>query len=289
VSEVLDPPSAEWDASAADAIVAGRRLRYVDIGGTAGPPLVLVHGTGGSWQSWLLNLSELSRGHRVVAVDLPGFGRSEPLAPTAGMADYADAVAALLAELGIERAIVVGHSLGGVVVMRMALRHPRLVAGVVNVDGGGVALTARRLRLVTSSLLVVNALLSREAVVRAITRRRRLRRWLARAAMYDRDVLTAELAGQILATFAAPGLVAAVAAGTRDDIADHADDVACPVLLLWGRHDRVIPVALAEALAGRMPSGRLEVIEEAGHCPMIERPREFNRAVDSFARSVNDR
>src|SRR5437764_6505507 len=131
MSELLDRPSAR------NAIVGGRRLHYVDVGEAAGLPLVLVHGTGGSWQSWLLNVSELSRDRRVIAVDLPGFGRSEPLPPNADMADYADAVAALLAALGVERAIVVGHSLGGVVVMRMALRHPRLVAGVVNVDGGG--------------------------------------------------------------------------------------------------------------------------------------------------------
>src|SRR5438093_12469203 len=107
MSGLLDLPSAH------DAIVGGRRLHYVDVGAAGGLPLVLVHGTGGSWQSWLLNVSELSRDRRVIAVDLPGFGRSEPLPPSADMADYADAVAALLAALGLEPAIVVGPPLGG--------------------------------------------------------------------------------------------------------------------------------------------------------------------------------
>src|SRR5207249_1772730 len=152
------------------------------------------------------------------------------------IAAYADALAALLQGLGVTRAIAAGHSLGGIVVLRLALGHPRLVAGLVLVDAGGVKLSARRLRLVTRSLLGVNALLSRDALVRAMVRRPRLRRWLIASAMHDRDALTPELAREMLTTFAAPGLVAAVAAGARDDVADHVHEIACPALLVWGRH-----------------------------------------------------
>jgi pimeloyl-ACP methyl ester carboxylesterase len=244
---------------------------------------VLVHGTGGSWQSWLLNLGELARDRRVIAVDLPGFGGSDALDVTLGMEVYADSVAALLAALRVDRAIAVGHSLGGLVALRLALRHPALLTALVVVNGGGVALSRVRLKLVTSALLAVNALLSHEPVMRAVTVRPRARRWLVAGAIRERDALTPALAAEMLASFAAPGLVAAVIAGARDDVADHVHEVTCPTLLLWGRHDRLVPLALATELAKRMRNARVEVIEGAGHCPMIERPQDFNHAVATFA------
>jgi len=93
----------------------------------------------------------------------------------------------------------------------------------------------------------------------------------------------------MLTTFAAPGLVAAIAAGAGDDVADHVHEVACPTLLIWGRHDRVLPLGLAEALEPRMRDARLEVIDGAGHCPMIERPEEFNRLIRAFAEELQRR
>jgi pimeloyl-ACP methyl ester carboxylesterase len=279
----------DWSSHVRDLTVDGRRMRCVDLGGGPGPPLVLVlvHGTGGSWQTWLLNLGELARERRVIAIDLPGFGGSQPLAITAGMGAYADALAGLLEALAVERAVVVGHSLGGLVALRLALRHPALVAGVVSVDGGGMALSGLRLRLVTAALLSINALLSVPSLLRPLMLRPRARRLLVSGAMHDRAALTAELASEMLSNFAAPGLVPAVAAGARDDLEKHVGDIACPVLLLWGRHDRLLPVALADALAQRMRSARVTVIEGAGHCPMIERPHEFNRAVAEFADALD--
>src|SRR5437870_4509006 len=93
----------DWDQYVRDEIVNRRRIRYVDMGEGDGPPLLLVHGTGGSWQSWLLNLGDLSRDRRVIAVDLPGFGASEALGPSSSseISSFADAVVTLLDRLGI--------------------------------------------------------------------------------------------------------------------------------------------------------------------------------------------
>src|SRR5687768_3153915 len=106
----------DWSPYIHDAAVAGKRLRYLDMG--EGAPLVLVHGTGGAWQSWLLNIVALAEHHRVIAVDLPGFGRSEAVPAAPNMSAYAASIAALLEQLGLERVSILGHSLGGIVAMR---------------------------------------------------------------------------------------------------------------------------------------------------------------------------
>jgi pimeloyl-ACP methyl ester carboxylesterase len=274
--------SVDWDAHVRDVTVRGRRLRYVDLGAGAGPPLFLVHGTGGSWQSWLLNLVDLSRHRRVIAVDLPGFGASEAFGPAVQMASLADALVGLLDLLGIDRVVPVGHSLGGIVVLRMALHHPDRVASVVVVNGGGVAMSERRLEAVIRVLLLANAALSRPAVLHALVTRPRLRRRMLSRAMYDPTAMTPDLARATLATFAAPGLVDAVAAGARDDIAQHVHAVQCRTLLIWGRHDRLLPLSLAQELVSRVPQIRLEVVEGAGHCPMIERPHVFNDLIERW-------
>jgi pimeloyl-ACP methyl ester carboxylesterase len=170
----------------------------------------------------------------------------------------------------------------------MALHHPDRVAALVVVNGGGVAMSARRVKAITRGLLVVNRMLRNPRLARGLIARPRLRRRLLSRAMYDLDALTPDLARIMLATFSAPGLVDAVAAGARDDIAEHVHSLECPVLLIWGRHDRLLPLSLAQELAGRVPNVRLEVVDGAGHCPMIERPDAFNELLASWV-EVNAR
>jgi pimeloyl-ACP methyl ester carboxylesterase len=267
----------DWSTHIHDARVAGRPLRYVDLG--EGAPLLLVHGTGGAWQSWLLNLGPLAARHRVIAVDLPGFGRSGCLPAAPDMRAYVASLVELLDQLGLAQVTVLGHSLGGVVAMRFAVDHPERTASLVLVDGGGVALTPLRLRLVVRTLLVVNALMSRRAVVRALVRRPRLRRVAMAGFVRDPEIADAALANEMLSTFAAPGLVDAVTSAASDDVGDHAERVAAPTLLVWGEADRLIPLSVAEELASRLSQARLEVMPGVGHCPMLERPERFNALI----------
>src|SRR3954468_18088741 len=113
-------------------------LRWIEVGGRAvnlcelgeGPPLVLVHGHSGNWQNWLENIPHFARSHRVVAMDLPGFGRSPMPVERISIESYARTLDSLLAKLDIESAPVVGNSLGGFVAAQLCVSHPERVSGV---------------------------------------------------------------------------------------------------------------------------------------------------------------
>ena len=109
-SAAAPPPrwtEVDWNPFIRNCLVDGLRLRYVDYG--TGPALVLLHGMGASWQWWLENIPTLGRCHRVIAVDMAGFGNSEPLPPPAEMSTHAGTVLDLLGQLGVRSATVVGH------------------------------------------------------------------------------------------------------------------------------------------------------------------------------------
>lgn len=119
----------DWSACERDALVARRRLHYLDAG-TGDQTFVLVHGMGGRWQHWLETIPLLAENGRVLALDLPGFGRSEPSAATVSLDGFADAAAELIRGLGIERVVLVGHSMGGPIALRFASRHPDLAEAI---------------------------------------------------------------------------------------------------------------------------------------------------------------
>jgi pimeloyl-ACP methyl ester carboxylesterase len=270
----------DWEPHVHDTTVLGRRLRYVDYGD--GPPLLLIHGLGGCWQWWLENIPDLGRDHRVIAVDLHGFGASEELPPRVEMSTHADAMAALLDELEIEQAVLCAHSMGGLIALRFAVTCRARLSGLVLVCAGGILLNPRRLALLNIGFRAFHALFARPGVPRAFSRRPRLRSLLFSEALGDLSTLRPELAAQIVPCLAAPGFNEAVRAGIRVANELSAKDVDAPTLMIWGDGDPILPVAQARELAERLPNARLEVFEGVGHCPMLERPAEFNSLIRDF-------
>lgn len=270
----------DWYPVTHDALVDGRRIRYVDYG--SGPALVLLHGMGASWQWWLENIPTLGRRHRIVAVDIPGFGNSEPLPAPAELTTHASAIARLLGQLGIGSATVAGHSMGGLIALTMADVEPDLVANLVLVDAGGVPMTERRLRTVLTMLRVFSLALRSRLLRRALATKRGLRRLVLRPAFRDPDDLSDELAAVTMPLLNAPGFVDAVAASGRGVRNSAPERIACPVLLLWGEHDPLAPLHCAVDMHARLRDSELVVISGAGHTPAIERPREVNDAILGF-------
>jgi pimeloyl-ACP methyl ester carboxylesterase len=128
----------DWAGYEHDLAVAGSRLHYLDY--TAGHrrsenAFVLAHGLGGRWQHWSQNIPALGQRGRVIAVDLPGFGRSRPPPGRYSIEAFADAIAELCRELRLPPAVFIGHSLGGPLAMRFATRHPDLARAIVLVAG----------------------------------------------------------------------------------------------------------------------------------------------------------
>ncbi|MHB8695727.1 MAG: alpha/beta fold hydrolase [Solirubrobacteraceae bacterium] len=280
----MAPPhwtSVDWEPHVRSRLIGGRRLGYLDVG--EGPVLVMIHGLGGSWQSWLENLPAIAIGHRVIAVDLPGFGCSDALPPPAAMSEHAATIVALLQRLEIAEAIIVGHSMGGLIALHLAATRPELVSRLVLANAGGVELSRARLAAIARGFIAVNAVFGRQAILQQVARRGRLRRAAMSLFLADPRSLSPRLAAEIIPRMAAPGLAGAVLAASQQIGVTAPPDVRCPVLLIWGAKDRLLPLSLARKLQRDLPDATLVVIEGAGHCPMLEAPEQFNRALLTFA------
>ncbi|HEX9374400.1 MAG TPA: alpha/beta fold hydrolase, partial [Roseiflexaceae bacterium] len=142
-SGLMAPPPDLRRFSREATLAGGLRLHYYEAGAPSAPPLVLVHGLGDEADTWRHVLLPLSQEYRVIAPDLPGFGRSDRPRRAYTLAFFAQAVAGLFGTLGIARATLAGHSLGAAIVQRLALARPQLVERLVQVSGG-LPIEARR-------------------------------------------------------------------------------------------------------------------------------------------------
>ncbi len=123
--------------------VEDRWMNLVDIG--SGPPLIFIHGLSGCWQNWLEQIPHFARDHRVIALDLPGFGQSEMPAEEISISNYADTIDALMTELGIDTARIVGNSMGGFIAAEAAIKYPHRVERLVLVAAAGISLRPPRI------------------------------------------------------------------------------------------------------------------------------------------------
>jgi pimeloyl-ACP methyl ester carboxylesterase len=260
------------------ATVDGLRLHYLDEG--SGPAVVLLHGLGASTFAFRHNVPALTRRFRVVAVDLPGHGLSGRDAPDLSLSAQARYVTGLLDQLGIERAVVVGHSMGGGVAQRIAIAQPGRVAGLVLI----ASTTDRFFKRAAAASPLLRHLVPVFAT--AVLHNRFVRPLWSRAAVFD----PAHLAPEVIAGYAAPGHVpGSVAAYQRlmgDRVRDADADLAAidrPALIVWGDADRIVPIEHGRALAAALPQAGLVVVPRAGHWVQEEQPAEVNRLIADFA------
>jgi pimeloyl-ACP methyl ester carboxylesterase len=257
------PDETSWSQLPCGVLVNDRRVWYVDVG--SGPALVLLHGAGATWRAWLANLADLARDHRVVAIDVPGFGDSAgmPWAPNLG--EYAATVVGLLDRLGVQSATVVGHSFGGLVAQRVASQLGTRCAGLVLVGALGIGATRFRRLQLAAGLSLAHLLIRPAAVIGFLARRPAFTELLLRAGVHDPAMVPRELVGPTLVGFAAArGWWRAMLAGILDNYPHHADPPSCPALLLWGASDRLATLPMGHALAAALPDAELECWPEVG-------------------------
>ncbi|HKH31725.1 MAG TPA: alpha/beta fold hydrolase [Gaiellaceae bacterium] len=266
--------------------VKGVRLRWF-VGGE-GPPLALLHGLGGAASNWIELAPELARESRVIAVDLPGHGGSAALSALPNLEPFADRVGLVLEREGAHPAVLVGHSLGCVVALRLAMRSPELVRGLVLIAAAGIGSTTRRARyaLAVSSLIQPGRLLAR-------FRERVARSELLRAVVWgswatpDGTTISPTatlglLEGPSLHTDTASAAAALVEEDPRVDL----DRVRCPGMLVWGSRDPQVPVDDAFEYARRLRAP-LRVVAGAGHLVIAERPAACLDAIGSFLDGIS--
>ena len=269
----------------------GREMAYV-IGGE-GPTMLLIHGIGGDWRTWEPVLEGLAHRHQVVAVDLPGHGSSAKGAGDYSLGALASALRDLCGALGIERATVVGHSLGGGVAMQFSYQFPERCDRLLLVASGGlgpdVGLALRLATLPGSELfLSIAAPAARSLIGLAASAGRTLRlRPAADVEFYARTfagLADAETRAAFLGTLR--GVVGArgqlVDARDRLYLAEH-----MPTLIVWGERDAVLPVDHGRDAQQGIPGSRLEIFEGAGHIPQLDDPARFVAVVEEFISSTD--
>lgn len=286
----------EWSRHEHDAVVAGRRLHYLDVG-TGDRVFVLIHGMGGRWQYWLENVPALAEHGRVLALDLPGFGRSQPPAEPVTLEGLADVAAELVRSLGIGRAVFVGHSLGGQVALRVGGRHPDLAEAVVSVGGAiyqfGDVLARRGVLRLAFTRPRETASIVAEILTAGVRPPGRLRRWIASSSLLRRvflapyvlhpAALAADTAALIIDGAGAAGVYPTARAVARSNLIAGTRGATCPVLSLAADCDRITPLRDTGTLQRELPHAHTVVLEGCGHMLMLERPRAFNAELVSFA------
>jgi pimeloyl-ACP methyl ester carboxylesterase len=261
------------------------RIRWFERG--EGEPLVLVHGLGGAASNWTLLAPGLAERRRVLVPDLPGHGGSGPPPHEADLGTYADLVAELLEGQEATPAVVVGHSMGGLVAMRLAARRPDLVRALVLFETAGI----RSLSRAAAVFLGLSGLVRPAKKVARLRHRvaatPRLRRlafgyWGAA----DSTTMSAEaVLGWLEGAADATDTVTAGRALLRDDPRFDLADITCTTLVVWGARDRLLPVADGFEFARRLRAP-IRVVPGAGHLLIGERPEDCLAILDGFLNRV---
>jgi pimeloyl-ACP methyl ester carboxylesterase len=266
-------------------LVGRARLRYAASGD--GPPVVLVHGLGGTIENWRGIAPALARRHRVLVPDLPGHGHSEALPGDAHLDEFADCVVAMAEAEGIGSAVWIGHSLGGTVALRAAVRRPDAVRGVVLAAAAGIGSSTRLGRVAVTLMGLVQPGKAiaphREAWANSRLGRRVAFGWWG---VGDAGALEPEFAEGF---FEGPAHHTNTRQAGRallaTDPLDGLDRIACPVLALWGARDNWVKLDDGIEYARRL-GAPLRMIAGCGHLLIGERPEVCVAAIEEFASAL---
>jgi len=269
------PPSAEDESGPVPQKieVAGRTLRYLKRG-EGGVPVLLLHGFGGDLNNWLFNHEALSGTREVYALDLPGHGESSKQIERGDIGELADAVVAFMDAVGIPKAHLVGHSLGGAVAVSVASAEPERVASLTLIASAGLG------QEINADYI--------EGFVAARTRNE-LKPYLQQL-FADSDLVTRQLIDDVLKYKRLDGVDEALrkiadtafaggkqASLVRNELAE----VPVPILVVWGSADRIIEASHARDLPG---NARVQIFPDRGHMVQMEAAAEVNRMLDEFLR-----
>ena len=269
--------------------IGGLNTRYWMAGDT-GPNVVLIHGVGRFLEEWLPSFDALAAHNRVYALDLPGHGRSDkPLSASYRLVDLARFVNDFMGALDINQAHIVGHSLGGGIALQLTLQFPEAVDKLVLVCSAGLGKEATLVLRITAVPLL-GELLTRPSLNGT---RRLLKEFVKDPAFLTDDFVDlsyrmAALPGAqqaVLKTLRSAGNLFGQYDDTYRPIVDNLGSIQSPVLIIWGRQDRVLPVAHGQAAVTGLPNASLKILEDCGHLPMLEQTRMFNESILSFLSS----
>jgi pimeloyl-ACP methyl ester carboxylesterase len=265
---------------------AGYSTRVLELEGS-GPPLVFFHGFSDSADTWRATMAKLGRlDRRAVAVDMPGFGRASRLKPGKVLPQldrFGEAVVKYAAP--DSGAVVVGNSLGGCLALRLAEREALGLSGAVPVAPAGLDM-ARWLRIIEAHPLIQGILRSPVPIPEPILRAA-VAEVYKRVAFHRPRAVDAKAIRSFTSHFADPRDVARYLSTGRSLLPElkdpfALDQIRCPVLVVWGKQDRMVLSKGAQRVIDAVPGTRLELLDECGHCPQVECPERFSELLLGF-------
>jgi len=253
-------------------------------------PVVLIHGFMGMAYDWRFNIQELGQHFSVYALDLPGFGYSDkPMNYDYTSNGYTEFIASFLNAYGIERAVLVGNSMGGQIALMACLKYPERVAGLVLIDAGGYPHSVEFLPFKLLKVPVIGEIsmaLINQTVVKIM---------LKRGIYFDGSFATDEVINNYYNVYGTanarkiPPIVIRRIVKDEVNIASNLGNIKCPALIIWGAEDKVISPSRAEMFRRDISDASALTISQAGHMPQIEKSKTVNDAVIDFVTALPTR
>lgn len=258
--------------------IYGQKIHYIEAG--SGPTVILLHGLGGDTTNWAMTIPALASKYHVYVPDQIGFGQSDKPIMNYRVATLVEFLDQFYKKLSIEKATLVGNSLGGWTAASFAISHPEKVDKLLLVDAAGY--TAKRWggpELTKELYSVLNPSTTAD-----------LKRAMS-AVFYNKAIITDAFIESAFASKLKKGdsqtINAFIDSVLRGD--DYIDDkvktITAPTLVIWGREDGLTPLAMGEAFAQDIPGAQRLIIEKCGHVPQLEKPAEFNAGLLKFLES----
>ncbi|MDR3676400.1 MAG: alpha/beta hydrolase [Acidobacteriota bacterium] len=251
-------------------IVLGHKIAYYEAG--KGSVVILIHGLGADSRHWAANIDALSQNFRVMALDQIGYGQSDKPMMRYTVENFSNYLYGFMEAVKIPKASLVGNSLGGWVALDFAIRHPQMVEKLVLVDAAGLRPTAA-LKFPEGGRKSLSPLTTH---------------WFFDLMEANKEWATTDLGPESFERHIQNGDTYTVASSVAEMITGREFEdkklgkVRVPTLIVWGRDDLLIPLAMGEALHKGIAGSQMIVLEGTGHIPMVGKPVEFNQAVQKF-------
>ncbi len=240
-----------------------------------GRPVILLHCWMGSWNYWLSTMEALSDKYKTYALDFWGFGESTQKSGQYSVPDYVEMVTQFMERLGLERAPVMGHSMGGTVSLSLTLRHPERVQKVAVVGspiaGDGLALLLKLAAKRSLASVAYNLPGVLPLGIRLISPFW-ARDWKTWYAMFEQDLSRTSM----------ESFHYSIASLRRTDLRPNLSEIRVPALGVYGHNDRVVDPHQGDLLTGNIPLAQVAYFEDSGHFPMLDEPERFHRTMREF-------
>ncbi len=256
--------------------IGGKNIQYLKMGEGEGPPLLLLHGFGGDINIWVFNQEALSAARTVYALDLPGHGGSTKDVGEGDLDSLVDVVAGFMDEMGIEKAHIFGHSMGGAVAGSFAVKHSERVQSLALIASAGLG------EEINGDYI--------EGFI-AANRRKEMRDAL-KLLFADEELVNRQLVNDVMKFKRLDGVDEALRkiadklfpGGKQADVPD-ISGVEVPMLVVWGAEDNIVPVAHAQNVP---ENARVEILDATGHMPQMEAAGQTNRLIGEFLDSQDN-